>query len=50
MYRKSKDFGFGELSLGNKNTNDFLTSVNRLLDWDFVEQYLNRILTKDLIR
>ena len=37
MYRENKNFGFGDLAIGNKGKNDFLISVNTLLDWVSIE-------------
>ena len=46
MYRESKNFGFGDLAIGNKGKNDFLISVNTLLDWDSIEKILKASLKR----
>ncbi len=46
MYRENKNFGFGDLAIGNKGKNDFLTSVNTLLDWDSIEKILKSSLKR----
>ena len=46
MYRENKNFGFGDLAIGNKGKNDFLTSVNTLLDWDSIEKILKSNLKR----
>ena len=50
MYRESKNFGFGDLAIGNKGKNDFLISVNTLLDWDSIEKYLKPALKEVLMQ
>ena len=50
MYRENKNFGFGDLAIGNKGKNDFLTSVNTLLDWDSIEKILKSSLKRGPVR
>ena len=46
MYRENVNFSFGDLAIGNKGKNDFLISVNTLLDWVSIEKILKSNLKR----